>query len=259
MKKKRPLIIGNWKQNPATLARAEKVFLDIQKGVGGKIKDVSVGVAPPILFVADLKELAAPQKIDFLAQDVSSQESGAHTGDISALQLRSVGIKCSIIGHSERRSTGETDEMINQKLRALLAVRSVAILCIGENERDGRGDYFNMVEEQLEADLVGVEVRDLKNIIIAYEPVWAIGTGKSATSADVEEMKLFIQKILSDIYGRKETEAVRIIYGGSVNPDNAEELLKEGKVDGFLVGGASLEPKKFIEIIKIADKYARLA
>ncbi|MEX0912897.1 MAG: triose-phosphate isomerase, partial [Candidatus Paceibacterota bacterium] len=170
-----------------------------------------------------------------------------------------IGVKCSIVGHSERRSLGETDELINQKLRALLAVRSAAILCIGERERDGSGDYFNMVEEQLEMDLAGVKSADLKNVIIAYEPVWAIGTQNNAGAADVEEMKLFIQKVLSDIYGRKEAESVRIIYGGSVSPDNAEELLKGGKADGFLVGGASLEAKKFIEIIKIADKYARLA
>lgn len=259
MKKKRPLIVGNWKQNPATLARAEKLFLDIQKGIGGKIKDVSVAIAAPVLFVSDLKELAAPQKIDFLAQDVSSQEGGAYTGEVSASQLRSLGIKCSIVGHSERRVAGETDELVSQKLHQLLSVRSSVILCVGENQRDGSGDYFNMVEEQLEADMVGVKVADLKNIIIAYEPVWAIGSGKSATPADVEEMKLFIQKVLSDMYGRKEAEAVRIIYGGSVGPDNAEELLKEGNADGFLVGSASLEPKKFVEIIKIADKYARLA
>lgn len=259
MKKKRPLIVGNWKQNPATLARAEKLFLDVQKGISGKIKDVNVAIAPPILFVVDLKELAAPQKIDFLAQDVSSQDGGAHTGEVSASQLRSIGIKCSIVGHSERRSVGESDELINKKLHGLLSLHSSIILCVGEKERDGSGDHFNVVEEQLEADLVGAKEADLKNIIIAYEPVWAIGTGKNATSADVEEMKLFIQKVLSDMYGRKEAEAVRIIYGGSVNPDNAEELLKEGKADGFLVGGASLEPKKFIEIIKIADKYAKMA
>ncbi|MCB9818787.1 triose-phosphate isomerase [Candidatus Nomurabacteria bacterium] len=258
MKKRvRPFIVGNWKMNPATLARAEKIWVDVQKGLVGRKGQSDVAIAPPLPFIIDLKEMAGPQKIEFVSQDVSFHPEGAHTGEVSVSQLRSFGVKCSIVGHSERRADGETDQMINRKVLALHEVKSSAIICVGEKSRDSTGDYFNVVEDQLSATLAGVKVEDLSRVIIAYEPVWAIGSGKNANASQVEEMKLFIQKVLSDIYPREKASMVRIIYGGSVNEDNAEELLKVGTVDGFLIGGASLDAKEFVSIIKIADDYAR--
>ncbi len=258
MKKRfKPLIVANWKMNPATLARAEKIWVDVQKGLVGRKGQSDVAIAPPLPFIIDLKEMAGPQKIEFVSQDVSFHEEGPHTGEVSVSQLRSFGVKCSIVGHSERRAEGETDKVVNTKVLALHRVKSTAIICVGERSRDSAGDYFNVVEGQLIAALAGVKVEDLSRVIVAYEPVWAIGTGKNANASQVEEMKLFIQKVLSDIYPREKASVVRIIYGGSVNEDNAEELLKVGTVDGFLVGGASLDAKEFVSIIKIADAYAR--
>lgn len=260
MKKRvKPLILGNWKMNPATLVRAKKIWVDVQKGLVGRKGQSEIAVAPPLPFIIELKEMTGSQKIEFVSQDVSSLTEGPHTGEVSVSQLRSLGVRCSIIGHSERRTKGETDNIINAKVLALHFLKSTAVVCVGESTRDSAGDYFNVVEDQIVAVLKGVKVEDLSRIIIAYEPVWAIGTGKNANASQVEEMKLFIQKVLSDIYPREKASEVRIIYGGSVTEDNAEELLKVGTVDGFLIGGASLDAKEFVSIIKIADDYARFA
>lgn len=252
-------MIGNWKANPATLARAEKIFVDFEKALAGRYSAVDLVVAAPLPFVKDLSELAGPQKIAFFAQDVAHVENGPHTGAVTASMLRSVDIKGSIVGHSERRAVGESDEQINFKIKSLLAANSFAVLCVGESERDGQGNYFSIVEEQIGRGLSGISASDMKKVVIAYEPVWAIGTGDNATPSMIEEMRLFINKVLTDQYDRATAQHVRVIYGGSVDPDNAEEILKEGDVDGFLVGGSSLEPKKFATIVKIADHYAKLA
>lgn len=257
-KRLKPLIIGNWKMNPATEARAEKIVVDIQKGLKGRAGASLIAVAPPLAYLTELQQLSGPQKLTFAAQDVSVFESGAYTGEIGISMLRSIGVKCVIVGHSERRELGDTDDIVKAKLARVIENKLTAILCVGERERDRVGDYFNAVEGQLTHALSGVTTADLKHIVIAYEPVWAIGTGKNATPEQAEEMRLFIQKVLSDIYGRADIDGIKIIYGGSVNSDNAEELLKVGKMDGFLVGGASLEAKEFVSIIKIADQYARL-
>lgn len=258
MKKAKPLVIGNWKMNPATLARAEKLWLDVQKGLKGRRGIAEVAVAPPLPFITNLQELASTQAVDLVSQDVSAKEKGAHTGEVSGSMLRSIKVRSSIVGHSERRAAGETNESVNEKVKLLVGGKSTAIVCIGERQRDAMGDYFSFVEDQIRKVLDGLEDKDLKRVILAYEPIWAIGTGDNAEPADVQEMKLFIQKVLADIFERKAALSVRIIYGGSVTPENAEALLKDGDVDGFLVGGASLEAKRFVQIIKTADTYAKL-
>lgn len=260
MKKRlKPLIVGNWKMNPATLARAEKIFVDIQKGLRGRVAVSDIAIAPPLPFITELQQLTGSQKISFIAQDVSAQEVGPHTGEVGTSMLRSIHVRASIVGHSERRAKGETDEIVNQKLIATVKEKLTAILCVGEKERDNAGDYFNVVEYQLSSALKGIKAEDLKHIVVAYEPVWAIGTGKHATVLQAEEMRLFIQKVLSDIYGRSLVASIRVLYGGSVTADNADELLRAGKADGFLIGGASLEAKEFVSIIKTADHYAKLS
>lgn len=257
-KRLKPLIVANWKMNPATMARAEKILVDVQKGLLGRKGQSEVAIAPPLPFIADLQELGGSQKLAFVSQDVSKEDGGSHTGEVGVSMLRSMGVKASIVGHSERRSVGETSADVAAKVSALHKYKSTAIVCVGESRRDSVGDYFNEVEDQLQASLVGVKEEDLKHVVIAYEPVWAIGTGKHASASQVEEMKLFVHKVLSDLFSREKAALVRVIYGGSVTSDNAEELLRVGTVDGFLVGGASLEAKEFVEIIKIADKYARM-
>jgi triosephosphate isomerase (TIM) len=205
------------------------------------------------VFLAELRPFATGKRTRLAAQDTFYERLGARTGEISPSMLKNMGVKYVIIGHSERRALGETDEVVQKKVAATLREELIAIVCVGEEKRDTHGNYLTHVEKQLRAALKGVPKAKLQNIVIAYEPVWAIGTGNNATPEDAHEMKLFIQKILSDLYGRNALAKIRILYGGSVTKGNAEELLNKGAVDGFLVGGASLRASEFATIAKIAS------
>lgn len=211
-------------------------------------------VAPPFPF---LGEVAAKVRktLGVVAQDMSSEPTGAFTGSVSASMLVSLGVRGVIIGHSERRKAGMTNAAVEATVEAALKAKLMPIVCVGETERDTRGDFFDVVETQLAAALKRVPKAKLHEVVIAYEPVWAIGTGKNATPEDVEEMKLFIQKVLITTFGRALAPKVRILYGGSVNSKNVEELWAQASVDGFLVGGASLQPKEFATIIKATNKH----
>jgi len=248
-----PLIIGNWKMNPQSVKMAEALFKDVQKGIA-RVRGVDVGIAPPAVYFSGLEKLAKGKRMMLVAQDVFWENLGARTGEISAPMLKSLGVSAVIIGHSERRALGESDEDVNKKILATLKTGLDAVVCVGEKKRDTHGDYLSLVEKQVRAALAGVSKAKLSHVVIAYEPIWAIGTGNTATSSDAHEMKLFIQRVISDIYGRSVLSRIRILYGGSVNAKNAEELCTKGEVDGFLVGGASLRASEFITIIKIASK-----
>lgn len=256
-KKRELLIVGNWKMNPPTVSTARRLFLDVHKRLGTRPSSVRVVVAPPMPYIGELSGLSPSKRIALGAQDVFFETAGAHTGEVSISMLKSVGASYVILGHSERRARGETDEEIGRDVSQTVASRVHAIVCVGETARDKSGDYFNRVEEQLRAALKGVKKPHLSYLTIAYEPVWAIGTGDTATPADAEEMRLFIQKILTDRFGRTPAAKVRILYGGSVTPKNAPELLAESNVDGFLVGGASLSARDFAAIISAARERAR--
>ncbi len=175
--------------------------------------------------------------------------------------LKSVGVSSVVIGHSERRALGETDELIAEKIMATIKSGLTAVVCVGESKRDTHGEYFTFVEKQVRSLLKAVPKSKLSHLVIAYEPLWAIsrgdGKGKTATAEDAQEMKLFIQKIIAGVCGRQAVNKVRIIYGGSVNSKNAADLLEHGEVDGLLPGGASLKPKEFIKIIEIANKHGK--
>lgn len=249
------LVIGNWKMNPSTVGAARKIFLDISKNLGRRKPTVEVAVAPPFPFISELERLSPSKRIILGAQDVFYEAGGAHTGEVSLSMLKSVGVELVISGHSERRALGETEQDIYKDVQAILKYKATAVVCVGEMTRDQNGHYFNTVESQLRSALKDVKINQLKNVVVAYEPVWAIGTGDTATPEDAHEMKLFIQKILTDRFGRSALKKVRVVYGGSVNSGNAETLLREGGVDGFLVGGASLKGKEFAEIVKTADRF----
>ena len=251
------LVIGNWKMNPATLGRAQQLFLDIRKGLGRRKSSVKVVVAPPFPFISEMERLAPSKRIELAAQDMFFEATGAYTGEVSLPMLKSVGVSYVIVGHSERRARGETDEDIYHDVQMLLKHKTTAIICVGEKKRDQQGNYFGVVEAQLRAALRDVTSAQLKNVVIAYEPVWAIGTGDNATPEDAHEMKLFIQKLIADRFSRRAVDRVRIIYGGSVKKSNAEELLIGGAVDGFLIGGASLRASDFISIVNSAEQYAK--
>jgi triosephosphate isomerase len=163
--------------------------------------------------------------------------------------LAAFGVATVIVGHSERRALGETDAQVGEKVAALIKAKLTPVVCIGERERDAQGNFFMLIEAQIKAALTGVPKARFKDVVIAYEPIWAIGTGKTATAEDVNEMRLFIQKILTKHFDRASAGKIRIIYGGSVSAANAADLFVGGGVDGFLVGGASLRPQEFAQII----------
>jgi len=251
-----PLIIGNWKMNPQSASLAKKLFSDIKNELRGKVaKDTSVVIAPPSLYLEKAHKINGRSKYLTLgAQTVHHAKLGAYTGEVSISMLKDLEVTTVILGHSDRRATGETDELVNQKLRATIKAGMVGVVCIGENKRDTSGHYLSFIEQQIRKAMASISRAKLGQIVIAYEPIWAIGTGDSATSTDIHEMKLFIEKIISDIYGRNMAKKVRIIYGGSVNKRNAKDLHKDGMMNGFLVGGASLHAEEFAEIIKEVQK-----
>ncbi|MEX0918080.1 MAG: triose-phosphate isomerase [Candidatus Paceibacterota bacterium] len=256
-KKRELLVVGNWKMNPPTIGNARKLFHDIQDRLGTRPTAVRVVVAPPFPYIAPLAALSPSGRVTLGAQDVFYESGGAFTGEVSVSMLKSVGTRFIILGHSERRALGESDAEIYKDVLQVVGNKMSAIVCVGESSRDKQGGYFNTVEAQLTAALKGLDPAAFSYVTIAYEPVWAVGSGKTPAPADVYEMKLFIQKVLTDLFGRTPAAKVRVLYGGSVTKYNATELLAEGQVDGFLVGGASLRATEFAGIIACAREHTR--
>lgn len=251
------IIIGNWKMNPLTLKEAEKLFGTIAKSVS-RIKKTEVVICPPFIYLNKLTKIRT-SKIKLGAQDAFWGEVGAFTGEVSAEMLYNVGARYVILGHSERRALGESDSDIIKKIKASLVAGLRPILCVGESARDESHGYFNFVKIQLEECLAGISKNSISKIIIAYEPIWAISSTpnrKDATPDDSREMTIFIRKILSDKFGH-DAGRMRIIYGGSVNEKDGYDFLKNGGVDGLLAGRASLNAKKFMEIVKICEALSK--
>jgi triosephosphate isomerase len=251
MKYKHALVIGNWKLNPGTNLEAKNLFADIRKKVA-KDKKATVVVAPPFIFIPELAK-AKNDKVLLGAQDVHFEERGACTGQTGAVMLTEFGVGYVIIGHSERRALGETDSQVNKKIHAALKRKLVPVVCIGEKKRDSQGQFFNDVAEQIKALIQGLTPAQLQKVVIAYEPIWAIGTGETATAENVKEMQIFIVSTLTKMLDRKLAEKIRLIYGGSVKESNAKELYEQGGMGGFLVGGASLNAGEFAAIIKATE------
>lgn len=252
----RKIIIGNFKMNPASLKDTENIISTINQSINN-IKKTDVVLCPPILFLGNLKnkKFKISKKISLGAQNMFFGDTGAFTGEASAKMLGNFGINYSILGHSERREMGENNDLINKKVKSALSFKITPILCVGEKDRDADHEYLNFIKAQVEECLVGISKGSLAKIVIAYEPVWAIGASatREATPEEFREIRIFIKKILSDKFGAKSVEALRIIYGGSVHPENTMSFLKEGHSDGFLVGRDSLNPKKFLNIINITE------
>jgi len=248
------IIVANWKMNPLTLRDAEKLFTSVAKAVS-RTKKTEIVICPPSIYLVQLAKIRT-SKIKLGAQNAFITDVGAFTGEVSPDMLYNLGVRYVILGHSERRTLGETNELINKKIKAALGAGLTPIVCVGENTRDENHGYFNLVKTQVEECLAGISKNLISKIIIAYEPVWALSSTqgrRDATARDSEEMVIFIRKILSDKFS-KEALKIRIIYGGSVNERDAEDFLKNGGVDGLLPGKASLDAKKFAEIINIAEK-----
>jgi triosephosphate isomerase len=249
MKKSTPLIVGNWKLNPVTMTEA----VTLASAIARKQKiasETKIAIAPPFIYLSDIGKKIKKSAVSLVAQDVYFKDVGTHTGEISALQLKDLGVEYVIIGHSERRAMGESDVDVQQKVQIVLKHKLVPIVCIGERERDEQGNFFSFVEAQLRSLAEVLSATLIKKVVIAYEPIWAIGTGKTATADNVKEMQLFIETVLTKIYDRPIARAVTLLYGGSVKPQNAFLLYTEGGMNGFLVGGASLNSEDFVNIIK---------
>jgi triosephosphate isomerase (TIM) len=246
---RRPFIAGNWKMN---LNRASAVAL--AKGVAekaAKIEGADLAVCPPSCYLDAVGQALAGSKVALGAQNMYHEREGAFTGELSAAMLRDLGCKCVILGHSERRHIlGETDEAINKKVHAALAAELIPIVCVGEllAEREA-GETLAVIRRQFNGSLAGLTAEQMPTIVIAYEPVWAIGTGKVATPQQAEEVHLALRKIVAERYNSAIADVVRMQYGGSVKPDNAAELLKQPDIDGALVGGASLKVDQFLGIV----------
>ena len=213
--------------------------------------DVRVAIAAPFTQLWALKEAFAGTGIGVAAQNMHWADEGAYTGEVSAAMLKEIGVDYCVIGHSERRQYfAETDETVNKKVLKALEAGILPILCCGESlqTRDA-GEQNAFVEAQIRADLAGISAEDAKKVTVAYEPIWAIGTGRTASPEQAQDMCAYIREVLKDIYGEDVSEEITIQYGGSVKPSNASDLMNQDDIDGALVGGASLKPADFIEIV----------
>ena len=251
MDKERKLIIaGNWKMNK-TVAES----LDLANGLVRElkeVKEVDIAICPPFTALSEVSKAIIDSNIRLGAQNMSQNGYGAHTGEIAAGMLKEFSTKYVILGHSERREyQRESDELIAAKAKAAHEAGLKPIVCVGEQlEERESGNTENVVGRQVRGSLAGLTTEEMLGTVIAYEPVWAIGTGKTATAEQAQEVHAFIRNLLADLFDADTAKAVRIQYGGSVKPDNARELMSQPDVDGALVGGASLDVRVFSELIK---------
>lgn len=256
MTKRTPIVVGNWKLHN-TLADSLALVTELKNALGA-VRGAEVGVAPVFTAIHAVAKRLEGTPIKVAGQDCYWETSGAWTGEVSAPLLADAGCTLCIVGHSERRANfGDSDVDVGRKARAVLAGGLTAIVCVGETEgqRDA-GETFARVGAQLDGALADIGAGDLGRVVLAYEPVWAIGTGRTATPAQAQEVHAFIRGRLADRYGAAAAAGVRIQYGGSVKPDNAAELIGQPDIDGALVGGASLKAESFTAIVKAAAAVA---
>ena len=246
---RRPLIAGNWKMFK-TISEAVNLVNIIKAGVH-QATGCDVAVCPPFIALPAISKEIQGTKIELGAQDMYFEPEGAFTGEVSPLMLKDVGCRYVILGHSERRQHfGETDELINKKVAAALKYNLIPILCWGETleEREARR-AFEVVKHQFDFSLKHLKPEEIERIVIAYEPVWAIGTGRTATPEQAEQMHSYIRRLLHEQYGETTGERIKILYGGSIKPANVAALMAKPNVDGALVGGASIKAEAFIQIV----------
>ncbi len=252
MKKNKLLIVGNWKMNPNNLKKAEEIFLGIKEATKN-LKNTKVVICPPFVYLNDLEKKINNSKISLGAQDVFWEKGGSFTGEISPNMLKKDSYV--ILGHSERRNLGETDSVISKKIFSAIKANLNVILCIGEKERDAHGEYLLDLRKQILNSIGKLSKIKISKLIIAYEPIWAIGKGENEAMLpeDIHEITIFIKKVLIDISSTKTAFSIPILYGGSVTHNNAKEIITLGEVQGLLVGRESLNPKKFGELLKNVD------
>ncbi len=244
------ILAGNWKMNKTIREAKEFVSLLINELSG--FKEFEIIIAPPFTALSEIADMVKGTNLKLAAQNMYFEEKGAFTGEISPVMLSEIGVEYVIIGHSERRHIfGEGDELINAKVKSALDHGLIPILCVGEKlEEREKGLTFNVVERQVRMGLYGLKAEDIRKIVIAYEPVWAIGTGRVARPWQAQEVQSYIRNLLKELYSEDVAEEVRILYGGSIKPENFLPIIAQPDVDGGLVGGASLK-ESFVELARI--------
>ena len=252
---RRFLIAGNWKMNCGP-ADAAELLEGLKEKKAEVAEEVDVLVCPPFVSLSMSVNYLHDTDIEVGAQNIHFEDNGAYTGEVSASMLVEAGCNFVIIGHSERREYfAETDSTVNKKTKKALEHNIVPVVCVGESLDQRKADiHFELVKNQITAAFEGISETEALDIVIAYEPIWAIGTGETATPEQAQEMHAHIRSILADLYDQETADGIRILYGGSMKPGNAEELLGQEDVDGGLIGGASLSADSFAEIITIAEK-----
>ena len=249
--KRKKIVAGNWKMN-MTLDESVNLINELKQI---STNDVDIKIAPSFTNLNKAVSLLDSSEIEVIAQNVHFEERGAFTGEISIEMLKSVGVFSIIIGHSERRKHfNENDSILSKKAKTAIDNSLNIIFCIGEelSERE-KGNHFELIKNQIINGLFGLDIDQIKNVVVAYEPVWAIGTGKTAENYQIQEMHEFIRKLFNDKYGSDISQQIRILYGGSVKPNNAEEIFSLNDVDGGLIGGASLNFSDFNAIVQAAN------
>tara|TARA_B100000989_G_scaffold243458_1_gene190485 strand:+ start:33 stop:788 length:756 start_codon:yes stop_codon:yes gene_type:complete len=249
--KRKKIVAGNWKMN---MTHDESVNL-IQELKQISTNDVDIKIAPSFTNLNEAVSLLGSSKIEVIAQNVHFDERGAITGEISIEMLKSIGVNSVIIGHSERRKYfNENDFILSKKIKTAIDNSVNIIFCIGEELSDReKGNHFELIKNQIISGLFDLDMQQIKNVVVAYEPVWAIGTGKTAENNQIQEMHEYIRKLFNDKYGSDISKQIRILYGGSVKPNNAEEIFSLKDVDGGLIGGASLNFPDFNAIVQAAN------
>ncbi len=247
---RKPFIAGNWK-----MKKISKEGVELVNGLKRELADLSgvdIVVCPPYTLLSDISDVLVDSNVELGAQDVSWQKEGAFTGEISVRMLKDAGCRYVIVGHSERRKYfSENEDIVNKKIKTVEAEELTPIFCLGETlEERENNETINIIKGQLEGGLSGLDQESVSKIIIAYEPVWAIGTGKTATPEQAQEVHQFIRNWIKSNYSEAVSEGLRIIYGGSVKPANTKELMQKTDIDGALVGGAALEIDSFAQIVK---------
>lgn len=246
------IIVANWKMNPASFKEAKKLF-EATKKAAEKCRDIFLIIAPPAIYLHELSAGYKGKKISFAVQNAHAETSGAQTGETSIAQARDSGAHYALVGHSERRALGETNDDTREKVSASLTAGAIPILCIGETERAPSGEHFNIVAEQLLAGIKDVPPAKISKVIIAYEPVWAIGGETTMNPRDMHTMAIFIRKTIVGVYGDV-GHKVKILYGAAVGEKNAAAMMHEGDVRGFIVGHVSTNMERFTALLQVLQK-----
>ena len=252
MKMNEKLIVANWKMNPGSVDNAKEIMIGI-KNKSKNFGDIKLVVCPPFIYLNEVaKIIGSSNKLFLGAQDVFIGEGASHTGEVGIKLLKKVGVKYVLVGHSERREVLDSDLVVKEKMLESLKQGLKVILCVGEKERNEHGDHYHEVKKQIIDALTKLPKNLIKNLVIAYEPVWAIGRPESEAikPEQLHEISIFIKRLISDILGAKEVGKVKILYGGSVTKNNAKDIFEKGNIDGLLIGRESLKVDNFLELMK---------